>query len=108
MSFKDEARKDIQRVFVNPLEFAEPHDIDGTTVLCVVDDDVIDERQGIGRTQWMDGVYIDMRLIYIEKDLLPRKPVRGQLMRLDGERFIVQKVAENMGVLEITIEANES
>lgn len=109
MSFKDEARRDIERVFLNPLEFAEPHDIDGTIIQCVVDVDNIDGRSGTkGSTQWMDGVYQVTRHIYVKAESLPQKPVRGQRIRLDGEYFYIDDVNDHMGMLDITITAVES
>ena len=36
------------------------------------------------------------------------RPVKGELFFLDNERYIVDRCNENMGILEITIEANDS
>lgn len=47
-------------------------------------------------------------MIFVAKNDLPRVPVKGELLRLDGERYLVDEVAENMGMLEITIQDNQS
>lgn len=107
-AFKDAVKADIKRVFINPLEFADEHEINGDAVLAVVDRDVIKERQQPTATDYAEGVFMEEILVYVEADDLPRKPVKGELMTLDGERYLVKEVAENMGVLEITIIANEA
>ena len=112
-AFKDQVAKDIQGVFINPLEFAEQHQIgvvglfDPIPVDAVVDQDVIEERKGRTSTEYAEGVYSSQIMVFVKAADLPNQPVRGQLFRLDGERYLVDNVASNMGVLEITIEAND-
>lgn len=110
MSFKDAAAADIKNVFINNLEFATEHLIDGEPVLVVIDDDVVDNRQGRrgGGMPYADGVFLAQKLLYVAKSDLPRAPVRGELLNLDDEDYLVDKVNDNFGVLEITIEANET
>lgn len=105
--FKDAVNSDINSVFINALEFAEPHNINGKLINCVVDDDVLEERLSRTNQEYFDGVFKSRRLVFIEKDQLPHTPVVGELFRLDGHRYTVVNVAENMGVLDITIESNE-
>lgn len=106
--FKDAVKSDIRRVFINPLEFAEKHNINGKMIEAVVDRDVIKERQPKTATEYAEGIFIEEILVYVAADDLTRKPVKGEIFRLDGERYLVEEVAENMGILEITIMANES
>lgn len=106
--FKDQVAADIKQVFINPLEFASLHNIDGQDVNAVIDRDVIKERQAPTAAEYAEGVYKDEMLVYVATGDLRRTPVKGQIFRLDGEIYLVAEVAENMGVLEITIEANEA
>lgn len=106
-AFKDAIAADIKAVFLNGLEFADEHNINGNTVLCVVDDDIIDEHASRSSPDYVDGVFTNQKMIYAAESDFSNPPVRGELLRLDGERFMVVKVARNMGVLEITIEAND-
>lgn len=106
--FKAAIAADIKAVFINGLEFADEHDINGQAVLCVVDRDVAQERNGPSYAEYAEGVYRSQIVVYVAADDLPERPVRGELFRLDGDRYLVDEVAENMGVLEITIEANDS
>lgn len=108
--FKDAIAADIHNTFINDFEFAEEHDINGELVTCVVDENKINDlnaRQSMG-TGYVDGVFVKQVLIFVAEADLPRAPVRGELIRLDGERYLVDDVATNSGMLEIRIEANES
>lgn len=116
-TFKEAVAADIERVFINPVEFAEPHRIRlmgppafDEMIECVVDEDIIDERKSRGgaSTEYAEGVYKDEVMLYVSKGNLPYVPVRFEQLILDDVRHIVQKVSDNMGVLEITMESNES
>lgn len=107
-AFKDAVAADIKRTFINALEFADLHDINGTEVLAVVDRDVLEERNARSYAEYAEGVYSAQIKVYVDAADMPNRPVRGALFRLDGERYLVDECGENMGVLEITIEANET
>lgn len=106
MSFKEQVQKDIA-VFLNLDEFAELHDIDGSQVLAVIDNDILKIRSD-RQSERYDGVYKGEFVVFVKADNLPSRPVYGQHMRLDGRLYQVAECTENMGVLEITLEANES
>lgn len=107
-AFKDAVAADIKAVFINPIEFADLHNINGQMVNAVVDRDVIKERQQPSAAEYAEGIFREEMLIYVEASELRRKPVKGEILRLDSELFLVAEVAENMGVLEITLQANEA
>lgn len=107
-AFKDAVSSDIKGVFINALEFADEHTINGETVICVVDTDLIKERGTPSSSEYAEGVFLEQISIFVDKDDLPRVPVKGEMLRLDGDRYLVDNVSENMGVLEITIEDNQS
>lgn len=106
-AFKDAVNADINSVFINTAEFAEPHNVNGKLVNCVVDDDILEERLARTNQEYFDGVFKHHRLVFIETNELGHVPVVGELFRLDGKRYTVSNVAENMGVLDITIESND-
>lgn len=107
-AFKDAVAADIKSTFINALEFADTHNIDGTDVLCVVDSDILQERSSKAASEYAEGVFRAQILVYIAKEDLPVRPVYGEVIRLDGDLYLVQECIENMGVLEITIEANDT
>ena len=106
--FKDAVAADIKAVFINGLEFADEHDINGETVMAVVDGDIIQERNSSSYSEYPEGVFQQQIMVFVSADDLPERPVKGELFFLDNERYIVDRCNENMGILEITIEANDS
>lgn len=103
MSFKDQVAKDITAVFINPLEFADLHNIDGQDVMCVVDDDIVQERTGGDQSMEYDGVFFTEKMLYIKEDFFLQPPIKDERIRLDGDIFTVQQVSNNMGMLEIEL-----
>lgn len=106
-AFKDAVKADIKQVFINHLEFADLHQIDGVEVLAVVDRDVLKERPNLTTSVDAHAMFEEEIHVYVAYDDLSVKPVRGQILNLDGTIYLVSEVHENMGVLEITIRANE-
>lgn len=106
--FKDAVQADIKRVFLNRLEFADIHRINGKEILASVDRDVVKERPNIRGGDPVEGVFLEEILVYVAAADMDRVPVKGELFSLDDERFLVAEVGENMGILEITITANEA
>jgi len=101
MGFKDQLALDTA-VFLNTDEFADTHNIDGEQVTCVFDNDIFQKGQTA------DGVYISIKKLFIKSADLPDRPVVGQHVRVDGELYLVSDSTEVMGLLEITLEANET
>lgn len=106
-AFKDAVAADIKRVFINPLEFADAHEINGQTVQAVIDSDVLKERQTPTATDYAEGVMMGELLVYVSYDDIGRRPVRGEQMTIDGVIYYVVESVVNMGVLEITVQGSE-
>ena len=87
--------------------FADMHDIDGKQVAAIVDEDIIKPRSN-RQSGNFDGVYRGEVVLYVKAADLSRRPVRGQAIRLDGRLMLVDDCAESDGMLEISLEANES
>lgn len=105
--FKDMVAADVRGVFINPLEFAEPHDINGVELQCVIDRDTIQERNLRSYKEYAEGVFVDMVEVFIPSEDIQR-PVNGEIMRLDGAIFLVVSSDEEMGILKILLQANET
>lgn len=108
MSFKDQVAKDIGGVFINPAEFAEEHSIDGVNVQCVLDSDAFLEQTGLDASMDYDGVFFTDKILYIAASFFNRRPIEGQEMRINNDYYIVQKVAGDMGMLNIHVRQNAS
>ena len=101
MKFKDAIEQDVKKVFINPNEFAEVHEINGVSLFCVVDKDVVAEAQ-----QRFEGIFTNTVTIYISERDLEVKPVEGELMSVDEEQYIVRSVSVETGVYVIVAEVN--
>jgi hypothetical protein len=93
--------------FFNNNEFAEIHNIDGLDVPAIVDSDILKIRSN-NKSEQYDGVYSGVVAVFVKASDLPERPVFGQHIRLDGKLYLVKECNEDMGVLEIILEANES
>lgn len=102
---KDYLASDLD-TFLNLDEFADVHDINGQQITCVVDRDVIREYSRLQERR--DGVYVGEIAVFVRATDLPDRPVKGQHMKVDGERYLVANCSESAGILEITLEANEA
>ena len=102
IGFKDAVEKDIHRVFVNGLEFADDHVIDGVIVSCIVDKDVIQSS-----SVSIEGIFNNSITIYVAVGALGRVPVEGEILMLDGQILLIRSVSIEMGMFAIVCEANE-
>lgn len=107
-AFKDAIAADKKAVFINGDEFADNHNINGVDVVCVVDGDLITERNARTYAEYAEGVFKAQITIFVDADDLPARPVKGEGIRFDGNYFSVDDCVENMGILEITLGANEA
>lgn len=101
-AFKDAIAKDVKAVFINPMEFADTHSVNGYEVACVVDKDLTAEAQ-----QRLEGVFVNTVTIYIAEGDLEVRPVEGELLDLDEVQHIVRSVSAEDGILVIVAEVNE-
>ena len=117
LKFQQQIKKDLDAVFFNVprREFVTQHKIAGTRGAAslpaqeynvTVDRDLYIERQirdGVEQVS-LDGLVFFIRESeWIEK--FERIPKIGSELRVDGERYLVVAVCENMGVLEFTLDA---
>ena len=93
-TFKDCVAGDIHGVFLNRMEFADTHTIDGREMDAVVDDDALLERDAA-----RGG------LIYVAKADYGGRPPSGKRLNLDGREYRVVQADDAAGVLSIEIEA---
>lgn len=106
MALKDNIQRDIDKVFFRTDDFVSSHVIDGEIVNCIIDADVIKERQGRSASEYSEGVYTGEKVIYCKASDMT-VPSRGQVIDVDGDIFQVTSVDVVDGVLEITITSNE-
>lgn len=106
-SFKEILNQDIENVFLNTLEFADIHNVDGKDIPVQVDDNEVIEREKKERSH-MDGLYVKQKLIYVKaKDFGPLPAIGRQIM-LDGKRYLITDSTDEYGIYTITLEGNRS
>lgn len=108
-NFKEMVAEDLA-VFTNPNDFGEIHNVDGTGMLVIIDNDLLKgrPRQPVDSYHAAAGVYVAEKMIFVRETDLGYMPVIGQRLTLDGHFYLVTDCNNQMGVLEITLAANES
>ncbi|WP_339271411.1 hypothetical protein NYE54_08105 [Paenibacillus sp. FSL K6-1330] len=107
MNLKEQMARDVQQTFMNPDEFAEIHSIYGVDLLCIINNDSL--RQA-SQAMALDAYssYLLLHISRTELEKIGRMPKEGNEFNLDGKRYRVTNVAEEMGMMEIALERAES
>lgn len=109
MGFKEMVAADVSTVFLNPAEFGERHDLNGTECVCVVEG--MTAREGFQQSEKYEGydvVHGATNVVHVKKADIGEMPVEGEVFKLDGEIHYVHSCAENMGMLSICLRTNIS
>ncbi|EFU77744.1 hypothetical protein [Lachnoanaerobaculum saburreum] len=106
-SFKEILNQDIENVFLNTLEFADIHNVDGKDMPVQVDDNEVIEREKKAKSN-MDGVYVKQKLIYVKAKDFGSLPAIGRQIMLDGKRYLITDSTDEYGIYTITLEGNRS
>lgn len=105
-TFKEQLEKDINSIFFNPLEFAEPHTINGEPALIVIDNDYL-AKLYTGKKERDDGILTDKILIFIRESDISFKPIPEMLIDYDGEQYEITDVKADFGGYTIILGANQ-
>lgn len=104
-SFKECVAADIPNVFLNRMEFADTHTVNGKKMAVLVDENELLERDKAKLGSHADGIYKSRRLIYVaQKDFGPRPAIKA-VLTLDGRAFRVADCTAEAGILTIELEA---
>ena len=106
-SFKDICRRDIKQSFLDPEVFGEEHTVDGRIMTIVLDDLENIEREKRMKSN-MDGIYVRRVLLYVSAEDFGPLPPHGNILTLDGKKYLVADTADEGGVYSITLERNRS
>ncbi|MCM1388081.1 MAG: hypothetical protein NC231_12195 [Bacillus sp. (in: Bacteria)] len=98
--FKDMVMRD-RDILLNPDELGEQHDIDGTEIVCVIDD------MGLNQGEIdFSPLSKSQRTIFAKCEDLPRKRGYGTELMVDGVPYIVQSWDEDMGMATVVLSIN--
>ena len=108
-AFKDMLAEDLTNVFINADEFADEHEINGETILCVVQSPTEQEKflQGLDY-RGFEGVRGQTLVVHVKKELFGEVPAEGEVISLDGEPMLVDSCVDDMGLLSITLHFNHA
>lgn len=104
-AFKEQLLKDLG-VFINFEEFGSEHIINGKAVICVVDEDIFEERGTTKMESKFDGVFVKTKSIFVRMEDI-EKPSIQERLTLDGNYYIVTDVMETEHLYEIQISRND-
>ncbi|RCX20884.1 hypothetical protein DFR58_10186 [Anaerobacterium chartisolvens] len=102
LNFKDILRSDL-KVFFNPAEFSEPHEINGRTLNVVIDNDRLMQRS----KKEFDGISIGEILYYVAAEEYGEPPGVDEVQIFDRKKMQVFDVRADAGVYEIILRRNE-
>ncbi|MHB0998209.1 MAG: head-tail joining protein [Armatimonadota bacterium] len=108
MDFKDQIAADIDAVFLNLEEFGDPHTVvmggASATVTAVLDTDEANQP-GVSSG---DGVYYKSKRFHVKESALPKAPIRGKVISIDGDDYLIQDISREIGMLMLTLEVYDS
>lgn len=108
-TFKEIIQTDISNTFMNDLEFADLHNVDGKSMKVIVDNNEhIEREKRVSQKLIVDGMYVKQVLIYISGEEYGPLPAQGKQLALDGKRYRVADAIDEDGLYSITLEANRS
>ena len=107
-TFKEQIAADISTTFLNCLEFADTHTVNGKEMAAVVDENEILERDKSRLGTHADGLYKSRRLIYVARAEFGPRPAIGAMLSLNGWQYKVTDCTEEAGVLAIELGATRT
>ena len=111
MTFKEQIAQDVHNVFMNFDEFADKHMINGTEMLCIVDNNELidrEKRYQYKHSLYADGVYLKELLIYVKADDFGPLPAIGRMLTVDRKSYIVSDAIDEDGIYSLCLEANKT
>lgn len=107
--FEEQIALDNAAVFINDMEFAELHDLNGTQCKAIVQDISVAESLSTGSADadTYPGLYGKrLQVNVLASDLPGGAPVYGRVFELDGEEYLVESCADDMELLTIQLIEN--
>lgn len=107
--FQKQIAADNAAVFLNEMEFAELHDLNGTECMAIVQDISVAQSLTIqqGKDDYYPCLYGSQLQVNCQKADLPEVPVYGMRFYLDDKMYEVESVGDDMGILTIHLVAND-
>lgn len=107
MNFKELVAQDTKKVFINPEKFGEEHEIDGKTVMVIIDNNEQIERQKRIPSN-SNGIFLKEVLFYVAEESFGNLPTIGRIMRFDKKSYTVTDAINENGIFSISLKAVKS
>jgi hypothetical protein len=107
-SFKECVAADVYNVFLNKLEFADTHTVNGKKMAVLVDENELLERDKAKLGTHADGLYKSRRLIYVAQNDFGHRPAIKAVLTLDGRPYRVTNCTAEAGILAIELEVTKT
>ena len=107
--FQEQIAADNAAVFINDMEFAEVHNLNGTECKAIVQDISVAQALTIQQVKYdyLPDIYGSQLQVNCLKADLPEVPVYGMRFYLDDKMYEVESVGDDMGILTIQLTAND-
>ena len=99
MGFKDMVAHDRLRVFLDPSTFGEEMQVEGKTILVMLDNDQLKTKQG-GQDL---AVAESGSLFYARSEDLPKRRIPGSTLNVNGRVCTIDDWTEDMGIATIVL-----
>lgn len=103
--FKKQVAADNEKVFLNDLEFADTHVINGTVCKAVVQNITVTGPVTDVTDILANQIYQDKMQVHVLKSSLPEVPAEGMAFYMDDKMYLVENVSDDMGILTIILSA---
>lgn len=106
--FEKQIAADNAAVFINELEFAGEHDLNGNVCKAILQDISVADADIDARNRIAyGGIYGSRLLVNCLTESVPKVPKSGNAFNVDGKIYIIESCADDMGILTIMLVANE-
>lgn len=105
MTFKEQLKADVNNVFMNPLEFADLHNINGKQIVTIIDEEASEEYEKLQQYDF-DGLYKVSMIVYLNSDSLEKIPAIKSSLTVDGKKYFVLNTSKPDGMLKIILGVN--
>ena len=108
-AFKDLVEAD-REIFINIDELGEAHDIDGTVINVVLEDEQIEELKSKQTQSSPTAVLLSQSdlILFAKTEELPERKTRGEILYIDDVGYTVDTWLDEMGITRITLHEPES
>lgn len=107
MSFKELLKQDVQKIFMNPDEFSEIHNVNGKNIPIQIDANEQIEREK-RQNQNSSGIYVNQKLIYVSANDYGKLPKQGSRVSIDGFLYLVTDAIDEGGIYTLTLEVTRA